>query len=92
MTDYTSNDGLPVVDASWSDSSLAKKILKAEMWDSSAEVAANMQSGEYYSIRNMKMRVSGGGYLEAKSAEGRKIRKLDDDELENEPELQALLR
>ena len=92
MTDYTSNDCLPVIDASWSDSSLAKQILKAELWDSSAEVAANMRSGEYYSIRNMKMRISGGGYWEAKSNDGRKIRKLDDDELENEPELQALLR
>ena len=51
-----------------------------------------MQPGEYYSMRNMRLRISGGGYLEGKMKEGRKIKKLDEDVLENQPHLIELLK
>ena len=62
------------------------------MWDSSAEVGPTMQPGEYYLMRNMRLRISGGGYLEGKMKEGRKIKKLDEDVLENQPHLIELLK
>ena len=51
-----------------------------------------MQPGEYYLMRNMRLRISGGGYLEGKMKEGRKIKKLDEDVLENQPHLIELLK
>ncbi|KAJ3555854.1 hypothetical protein NM688_g2350 [Phlebia brevispora] len=91
VTDYTSNEGLADLNVSWSDSSLVNRILKVEMWDAAGDVAANMQPGEFYSIRNMRMKLSNGGYWEGKAVQGHKIRRLDDDELESEPNLRDLL-
>lgn len=91
VTDYSLNAELPSVDTSWSLPSLVNRILKIEMWDDAAPVAATMQSGQYYDIKNVQMKISAGGYWEAKVNDGRKIRKLDDDELESEPHLAELL-
>lgn len=93
VTDYTTNELLPAVDGAWCDPSLAQRILKVEFWDRAAEYAEKMQGGEYYALRNVRMKVSHGGYVEAKMVEGNgKIRKLDADELEEEPFLVNLLR
>lgn len=62
------------------------------MWDSSAEVGPIMQAGEYYSIRNLRTKISSGGYLEGKMQEGDKITKLDEDNLENSPRLAEMLK
>ncbi|KAJ2965891.1 hypothetical protein NUW54_g13964 [Trametes sanguinea] len=62
------------------------------MWDSSAEVGPSMQAGEYYSIRNLRTKISSGGYLEGKMQEGEKITKLDEDQLEDQPHLAELLK
>ena len=76
MTDYTSNTNLPVVDASWSDSSLANRILKVEMWDDASEMGPTLSQGQYYSMKNLRARLSTSGYLEAKIVET-KITPLD---------------
>ena len=91
MTDYTRNEILPPIDTAWSDPSLTGGILKIEMWDRAAEAAAQMQSGEYYALKNVRMRMSNGGYVEGKMSEP-KIRKLDADELEGQPHLVELLK
>ena len=93
VTDYTQNEVLPPVDASWSDPSLANSILKIEAWQLAGEAAAKMEVGSYYSLRNVRMRVSNGGFVEGKLVEaGGKIRKLDADELESEEHLVQLLK
>ena len=93
MTDYTSNTLLPPVTTSWSLAELAQSILKIEMWDSAAETAETMQPGDLYALQNVRMKVSTGGTIEARMSEGkRKIKKLDQDELEGETHLVELLR
>ena len=51
-----------------------------------------MQVGEYYSIRNIRLKRSSGGYLEGRMQEANKIQKLDEDELESQPHLVELLK
>jgi hypothetical protein len=91
VTDYTKNDSLAPTTASWCSPTLAGYILRMELWDEAAERGPEMKLGEYYEIKNVRMRVSASGYWEAKFTEGRKMRKLDEDELEGEPRLVALL-
>ncbi|KAI0822761.1 hypothetical protein BC628DRAFT_1387561 [Trametes gibbosa] len=92
VTDYTHNAAVSPTQGEWCPPRMAPFVLRIEMWDSSAEVGPKMQPGEYYSIRNMRARISGGGYLEGKMQEGQKITKLDEDQLENQPRLAELLR
>ena len=66
-------------------------VLKIEMWDAAAEVAAQMTLGDYYFIGNARIKVSAGGYLEGKVSEP-KLRKLSEDELEDAPHLVDLIR
>ncbi len=66
--------------------------MPVELWEGATAVGPKMQPGEFYSIRNIKLRLSGGGYMEGKMVEGEKITKLDEDELENQPHLVALLK
>ncbi|EJF66176.1 hypothetical protein DICSQDRAFT_132309 [Dichomitus squalens LYAD-421 SS1] len=92
VTDYTRNASVAPIQAAWCPPKLAPVVMQVEMWDSSAQVAVTMRPGEYYSMRNMRLRVSGGGYLEGKMQEGDKIKKLDEDVLENQPHLIELLK
>ncbi|KAI0780559.1 hypothetical protein BD413DRAFT_5316 [Trametes elegans] len=92
VTDYTRNPAVSPTQGEWCPPRIAPYVLRVEMWDTSANVAPTMQPGEYYSIRNLRTRVSGGGYLEGKMQEGHKITKLDEDQLENQPHLAELLR
>ncbi|KAL1944803.1 hypothetical protein VTO73DRAFT_3233 [Trametes versicolor] len=92
VTDYTRNPAVSPTQGEWCPPRLAPYVLRVELWDSSAEVGPTMQAGEYYSIRNLRSRIGGGGYLESKMQEGEKIVKLDEDQLENYPRLAALLK
>lgn len=92
VTDYTRNPAVSPTQGEWCPPRLAPYVLRIELWDSSAEVGPTMQAGEYYSIRNLRSRIGGGGYLESKMQEGEKIVKLDEDQLENHPRLAALLK
>lgn len=60
------------------------------MWDEAAKIASSMTEGEFYLLRNVRARVSNGGYLEAKLVEP-KITKLEESDAENNPCLKALL-
>ncbi|KAI9065399.1 hypothetical protein FKP32DRAFT_1710462 [Trametes sanguinea] len=92
VTDYTRNPHVSPTQGEWCPPRLAPYVLRIEMWDSSAEVGPSMQAGEYYSIRNLRTKVSSGGYLEGKMQEGEKITKLDEDQLEDQPHLAELLK
>ncbi|KAI8989789.1 hypothetical protein BD414DRAFT_522060 [Trametes punicea] len=92
VTDYTRNANVSPTQGEWCPPPLAPYVLRIEMWDSSADVGPTMQAGEYYSIRNLRTKVSGGGFLEGKMQEGEKITKLDEDQLENQPHLAELLK
>lgn len=63
-----------------------------EFSHSAYDVAATMQVGEYYSIRNMRLKFGSGGYLEGRVQEGHKITKLDEDDLENQQHFSDLLK
>lgn len=75
----------------WCPPDLTDKVLQIEMWDSSREKAVTMEPGQFYLLRNVRMRRNGGGYLEGKMSED-KITQLDVDELEDQPHLAALLK
>ncbi|OSD08487.1 hypothetical protein PYCCODRAFT_1400934 [Trametes coccinea BRFM310] len=92
VTDYTRNPHVSPTQGEWCPPRLAPYVLRIEMWDSSAEVGPAMQAGEYYSIRNLRTKISSGGYLEGKMQEGEKITKLDEDQLEDQPRLAELLK
>ncbi|KAJ3979113.1 hypothetical protein F5890DRAFT_1559161 [Lentinula detonsa] len=80
VTDYTSNDQCPTYDgAEWCPPGLAKAILKIELWDQSASFGPQMEVGEFFSFRNLRMRVANNGYYEAKMKE-LKIAKLNPDD------------
>ncbi|KAH9901443.1 hypothetical protein C8Q73DRAFT_677845 [Cubamyces lactineus] len=92
VTDYTRNPNVSPTQGEWCPVRIAPYVLRIEMWDSSAEVGPTMQMGEYYSIRNLRTKISSGGYLEGKMQEGDKITKLDEDNLENFPRLAEMLK
>ncbi|KAI0748478.1 hypothetical protein C8Q80DRAFT_1104088 [Daedaleopsis nitida] len=92
VTDYTRNQFASPTQGSWCPPKLAEVVVPVELWESSTALGPTMQAGEFYSIRNIKLRMGGGGYVEGKMVEAEKITKLDEDELENRPHLVALLR
>ena len=50
-------------------SALADSVLKVEMWDGAATLGPTLVQHEFYTMKNLRMRVSHGGYLEAKCVE-----------------------
>ena len=91
VTDYTKNPSLMPVHQNWCPPALAPYVLRIEMWDSAAEAAQEMRPHEFYTLSNVRMRVNPSGHYEAKFVEGRKVKRLDEDELEAQPHLAALL-
>ncbi|TFK94811.1 hypothetical protein K466DRAFT_508902 [Polyporus arcularius HHB13444] len=93
VTDYTRHQCMPQTHGSWCPPKLAEVVLPVELWDSAAARGPTMKPGEFYSMRNIKLKWGGGGtYLEGKMVEGQKITKLDEDQLEGEPHLVELLK
>ena len=90
MTDYTRNDQAAGVQSSWCPTSLSEFVLQMELWDGAAEVARTMREGEYYHIKNARMRANHAGYLEAKVTEP-KIVQLEETDAETNIYLQSLL-
>ncbi|KAJ4463446.1 hypothetical protein C8R41DRAFT_906893 [Lentinula lateritia] len=81
VTDYTSNDQCPTYDnADWCPPGLAKSCLRVELWDRSTPLGPDMEIGDFYSFRNLRMKMANNGYYEAKIQEP-KISKLDPDEV-----------
>ncbi|KAI1794699.1 hypothetical protein LXA43DRAFT_1080747 [Ganoderma leucocontextum] len=92
VTDYTHNPDVAPVQATWCPPKLAEVAVQVELWDSSSTVGPTMQVGEYYSVRNMRLKRSSGACLEGRMQQANKIQKLDEDELEGQPHLVELLK
>lgn len=90
MTDYTRNEQMAGVQSNWCPTSLSDFVLQMEMWDDAAEVARTMREGEYYLIKNARMRANINGYLEGKVAQS-KIVQLEEANAKTNIHLQSLL-
>ena len=90
VTDYTRNEQIPIVQGNWCSSSLAEYVLQLEMWDAAAEAAQNMRPGQYYHIKNARMRINTAGYLEGKVAQA-KITELKAADAETNIHLKSML-
>ncbi|KAJ4475680.1 hypothetical protein J3R30DRAFT_3501842 [Lentinula aciculospora] len=81
VTDYTSNDRCPTYNsAGWCPPGLAKSILRIELWDDAASFGPQIEVGDFYTFKNLRMREANNGYYEAKMKE-LKIAKLDVDDV-----------
>lgn len=60
------------------------------MWDNAMEYGLKMQPGEYWTMKNVRIKLSNGGVLEGTISET-KIQKLDEAKSDWEPTLKALL-
>lgn len=90
VTDYTRNDQVRGVQSNWCPTSLSDFVLQMEMWDEAAGIAQTMQEGDYYLIKNARMRANLEGYLEGKVSQS-KIVQLDEKDAETNTYLQSLL-
>ncbi|RDB21408.1 hypothetical protein Hypma_011802 [Hypsizygus marmoreus] len=90
VTDYTRNTAVTPIQAEWCPVQLADLVLKFEVWDGAVDLAQAMLAGECYSIKNARMRLSMGGYLEGKIAEP-KIERMEEWDAGVNPYYQALL-
>jgi hypothetical protein len=78
------------VGGAWCHTRLADLVLKIEVWDAAVDDAMNMQEGDFYSIQNVRARVSLGGFLEGKLVEPKTCR-LEEADASYDVELRALL-
>jgi hypothetical protein len=63
------------------------------MWRNKAvALGQQMNSGEYWSLDNVRMKVSSGGYIEGSFSEADKARKLSIADVDTNPHLRALLQ
>lgn len=92
VTDYTQNPDMVPVERDWCPPLLADRVLKLELFHEAAPKGPELKAGEFYSIGNCRMKRSAGGYLEATFSQVNRMRKLDEDALEDEPRLVELLR
>lgn len=94
VTDYTSKPGtFAEYSSEWCPISLADRVLRIEMWrDKAVTLAQQMNPGEYWSLDNVRMKISNGGYIEGSFSEAAKARKLSTADLDTNPHLQALLQ
>ncbi|KAG6916649.1 hypothetical protein DXG01_005935 [Tephrocybe rancida] len=76
VTDYTINPSVAPTQAPWCPPGLADHVLKIEAWDQASDIVKDIFAREYLSIKNARMMLSRGGYVEGKLAET-KIRRLD---------------
>lgn len=94
MTDYTSKTGtFAEYSSDWFPVSLADRVLRIEMWrDKAVALAKQMNPGEYWSLDNVRMKISNNGYIEGSFSEAEKARKLSTADLDTNSLLQALLQ
>jgi len=90
VTDYTRNNQMRGVQSNWCPTSLSDFVLQMEMWDDAAEIARKMREGDYYYIKNARMRANPAGYLEGKVTQS-KIIQLEEKDAQTNNYLQTLL-
>lgn len=91
VTDYTHNDAVSPVHASWCVPALADFVFKIELWKEAAGKGPTIQSGEFYTLKNVRIKESSGGYWEGSFSEVDKLKKLDVEEIDEAPHLRELL-
>ena len=67
------------VQSNWCPTSLSEFVLQMEMWDDAAEVAQTMKEGEYYFIKNARMRANHEGFLEGKVTQSKIVQLAETD-------------
>jgi len=94
VTDYTYKPGTFTEHSSeWCPASLADRVLRIEMWrDEAVSLAQQMSAGEYWSLYNVRMKVSSNGFIEGSFSEAAKARKLSIAEVDSNQPLRALLQ
>ncbi|KAF8261077.1 hypothetical protein EI94DRAFT_837624 [Lactarius quietus] len=93
VTDYTAKSGTFVDHSEWCPASLADRVLRIEMWRGEAvALAQQMKPGEYWSLDNVRMKLSNGGYIEGSFSEAAKARKLSVVDVDTNHHLEALLQ
>jgi hypothetical protein len=94
VTDYTSKSGTSVEHSSdWCPASLADRVLRIEMWrDAAVVLAQQMNPGEYWLLYNVRMKVSGNGYIEGSFSEAAKAKKLSTADVDSNQHFRALLQ
>lgn len=92
MTDYTHNESIAPVNASWCVPALSNLVFKIELWNEAALKGPELQPHDYYELKNVRIKESTGGYWEGSFSEVKKLRHLDEDALETEPHLIELLK
>ncbi|KAG5654131.1 hypothetical protein H0H81_007183 [Sphagnurus paluster] len=63
VTDYTANEKLAAVTGPWCPPALAGRVAMMEAWSGAVDFVANMSTGEYYWIKNVRMKELGDGAL-----------------------------
>ena len=77
----------------WCPASLADRVLRIEMWRGEAvALAGQMKPGEYWSLDNVRMKVSNSGYIEGTFSEAAKARKLSIPDVDTNNYFQSLLQ
>jgi hypothetical protein len=92
VTDYTHNESINPVSASWCTPALADLVFKIELWNEASLKGSELKPGDYYEVKNVRMKESTGGYWEGSFSEVKRLRLLDDEVLDEEPHLVDLLR
>jgi hypothetical protein len=90
VTDYTANVATSPVTGAWCPTRLADLVLKIEVWDAAVDGANDMLEGDFYSIKNVRARLSRGGFIEGKLVEP-KICRLEESDASYDVQLRALL-
>lgn len=91
VTDYTRNPIAPPVKGDWCPPRLSALVIKIELWNAAAAIGCTMKPGEFYDMQNVRFKYSDRGELEGTFSEVPKLRKLDQDAMENEADFENLL-
>lgn len=96
-TDFTQNDfgkGLRPVTTDWCPPNLARKTLFIEFYGvESANFVRDkgMSKGQFWSLRNVRLKTGIDGYLEANFSEVRKAIQLEENDVEHDTHFRDLL-
>ncbi|KAF5367480.1 hypothetical protein D9758_003722 [Tetrapyrgos nigripes] len=91
VTDYTKNDDFPGWKPHWCPEGLERSVLAIEMSDKALDLVSTLETNRFYSIENVRVRVSGlDGNLEGKLREA-KVQQLNVEDTSYDTNLKALL-
>ncbi|KAL1746325.1 hypothetical protein HDZ31DRAFT_81339 [Schizophyllum fasciatum] len=90
VTDYSRNENMPVYRCTWVPDGLGDRILHIEMSEAARMAASAFLPGDYWHIRNCRIKMNGEEKYEGRQKEA-KFQKLSEADAEKEPMLKALL-